>query len=189
MPRRPDPLSVLAIADVPGALLDAWGAIDPASIVEDETGIRTVIDLCRAWYATQETRKVRALSKHTLDIYRRSCEYIRDAKLGSRVYTKVSGPDIAAFVEEMASPACRAKRTKKIKVAQDQRGQTAGPLDDSKGYGDKTINQAIVVLSIVLKWARNNGYQVPAQDLGKYKITPEEGARAAGVPQLHSLDR
>ena len=59
--------------EIEGALLKAWAVIDPSSILEDPSGIRTVLDLSRAWYAFAERRPPETrLAQGTLDIYRRA---------------------------------------------------------------------------------------------------------------------
>lgn len=163
---------------MPEALVEAWRGIDPASIEEDRSGIKTIVDLCRAWYAVQEARRVRQLTANTLSIYRHACEYIRDSKLGAVPLKAANGEHVAALVEQMANPAFRAQRAVRIKKAQKAVGQTGGPQAHGRGYGHRTINQTLVVLGIIWKWGREQGYPAPSILPTRFKIETKRGQDA-----------
>ena len=171
-------LGRISDSEVPSALLSYWiSEIDPSAggdLEADRSGVQTLTDLLRAWYAVQEGRKARPLTEATLAIYRRSCEYVRDASIGSISIRALTPSRIGEFVEELADPAYRARRTEKIRASQPD---TQTPIkSSSKGYGTATIEAALRVLGIVFKWGREEGYPVPS-GLKVADYNPTKGKR------------
>lgn len=150
------------VDQVQSALLKEWAGIDPASIVQDHSGLGSVVSLCRAWYAQLEQRPQETrLSDNTLAIYRRACLYIREA-IGELPVKSLSNDVIRGLVDAMTSPAFRARLDTRNKAAAQARGQrSTGAPARGQGYGHRTINHTLTVLGMVLRWGRERDLEVP----------------------------
>ena len=155
-------LGRLPEAEVQAALLQEWAGIDPSSIVEDRSGMGTVLNLCRAWYAQLEERPPETrLADNTLSIYRRACVYIREA-IGDVPVKSLSNDAIRGMVDSMSTPAFRARLDTRNQQAAKERGQrSTGAPARGRGYGHRTINHTLTVLTMVLRWGRERDLGVP----------------------------
>ena len=155
-------LGRLPAEGVEGALLRAWAVIDPSSILEDPSGIQTVLDLSRAWFSFVERRPPETrLADGTLDIYRRACVYIRET-IGDVELSKLTNDDVRTLVDTMSLPSFRERQDARNRKAMKARAQLSiGPTPDGNGYGHRTINLTLTVLGMVLRWGRERDFGVP----------------------------
>ena len=170
-------LGRLPVAEVEAALLKEWSGIDPASIVEDHSGMGRVVNLCRAWYAQLEQRPPETrLADNTLAIYRRACVYIREA-IGDVPIKSLSNDAIRDMVDSMTTPAFRARLDTRNQAAAKARGQrSTGAPARGQGYGHRTINHTLTVLGMVLRWGRERDLDVPgALEPKRYAIKLKKG--------------
>ncbi|MED5370956.1 MAG: site-specific integrase [Myxococcota bacterium] len=155
-------LGRLPVDGVEEALLHAWAFIDPSSIPVDPSGVRTMVDLSRAWFASVERRPPETgVSPSTLDIYRRACVYIRET-IGREQVSKLSNDAFVKLVDTMALPSFRERQDARNRKAMRARGQLSiGPAPDGSGYGHRTINLTLTVLGMILRWGRERDFGVP----------------------------
>jgi|GEM_PF-2205967 len=145
-------LGRLAPADVPDRMLSVYEGIDPEAMVTDNTGLKTVADLLRAWFGSLEARsEAAALSPHTMSGYKRNAIYIRDL-LGDVPLKALRQSHFEEFRDRMVDPSYRRSRE-----ASQAGHRPFGPPAKGKGYGVTTINHALVILTLVLSWGQQRG--------------------------------
>jgi len=148
------PLGRLAEAAVPDAMLGAFEAHDPTAMATDDGDVRTMTDLLRVWYASLEARTGdAALACGTMDMYRLQAIHLRNL-IGDVRLSDLRQGHFEQVRDRMVEPTYRASRDA-------ERDGKFGPKAKGRGYGARTINQALTVCQIALNHAKKTGVQLP----------------------------
>lgn len=149
---------------------------------ESAPGVRSrdagplVVDLLRGFLAWHEARPPHARRKpRTLKEYGQRCALLSDG-LGELPLAELDDDVCEQLAERLFDPAFRAER----EAAWDARRvahQTSGPRANGKPYSVSTVNQALAMLGIALRWGRKRGWDTPT-------VTPNDaGVRGPVAPE------
>jgi integrase len=141
-----------------------------------------VSELLEAFLSWHDARPSRAKRKpRTLEEYRQRCALLADA-LGGLPLAELDDDVCEQLADRMFEPDFRAAR----EAAWDARRaahQTTGPRARGRGYSVNTVNQALSMLGIVLRWGARRGWEVPG-------VRPQEaGVRGGGAAPEDRVNR
>lgn len=136
-----------------------------------------VVELLQAYLSWHKSRPSHARRKpRTLKEYGQRCALLADG-LGELPLAELDDDVCEQLAERMFDPAFRAER----EAAWDARRaahQTAGRRANGEPYSVSTVNQALAMLGIVLRWGAKRGWETPRvapQDAGvRGNVAPED---------------
>lgn len=135
-----------------------------------------VVDLLQAYLSWHTARPAHARRKpRTLKEYGQRCALLADA-LGELPLAELDDDVCEQLAERLFDPAFRADREARWD-ARRAAHQTAGPRAKGRPYSVNTVNQALAMLGIALRWGRKRGWETP-------RVAPKDaGVRGTVAPE------